>query len=161
MERARSHIPGRVLEIRYDRNGTYYKHEFKPGVRQRINPDGSVTLYHPSRRLWANDTEPGFWTKYDHRHSSNPRGGSRMAKSSWLPYVLIGAAGLLLMKPDFLSGLTASLPGGGGAGQQPVNWWIDPSGDTTTLTYAPGIVPPVAGYRPASQYELAQGMPSM
>jgi len=94
MERA--HIPGRVLEIRYDRNGTYYKHEFKPGVKQRINPDGSVTLYHPARRLWANDREPGFWKRYGHHHS-NPRGGRMARQRGWLPWLLIAGAGVLLM----------------------------------------------------------------
>jgi hypothetical protein len=160
MERARGHIPGNVLEIRYNRNGTYYKHEFRPGVRQRINPDGSVTLYHPRRRVWANDTEPDFWSKYGDRHTTNPRGGVRMAKSTnWMPWLLIGGAVLLLMKPSFLGGLT--LPGTGAAGSQPVNWWIAPTGDTTTLKYAPGITPPLPGYRPASEWELSQGMPSM
>lgn len=108
-----SHIPGAVVEVRYRRSpGKYFQHTFKPGVHQRNNADGSVTLYHPSRRIWADDREPGFWRKYgDH----NPRGGSRMAKTTpWMTYALIGLGLYLIMRqPQGAGTATVLLPGGG------------------------------------------------
>jgi hypothetical protein len=39
----------------------------------------------------------------------------------------------------------------------PIAWWISISGDPRTLTEtSPSLTPPAAGYRPASEYELAQ-----
>jgi hypothetical protein len=108
------HIPGSVVEVRYRRApGKYYQHTFKPGVHQRNNANGSVTLYHPSRRIWADDREPGFWKQYgDH----NPRRGGRMAKSTpWLTYGLVGLAIYLIMKqqPGGAGVATLTVPGGG------------------------------------------------
>ena len=44
----------RVYDLRYrhDSDGEDYVHDFKPGVRMQGLPDGSVRLFHPSRRLW-------------------------------------------------------------------------------------------------------------
>lgn len=43
-----------VLEVRYlhRKDGEPYKHAFKPGVRMRANEDGTITLYHPTKRIW-------------------------------------------------------------------------------------------------------------
>lgn len=37
-------------------------------------------------------------------------------------------------------------------GTTPVDWWVGPTGDVVLAT---GIVPPGAGYRPASDYEIS------
>jgi len=43
-----------VIELRYIHrgDGSPYKHEFESGgVRMRANADGTITLYHPTKRI--------------------------------------------------------------------------------------------------------------
>jgi hypothetical protein len=42
-----------VHEVRYThrKDGHPYKHTFKPGVRMRANEDGTITMYHPTKRI--------------------------------------------------------------------------------------------------------------
>ena len=42
-----------VHEVRYThrKDGEAYKHAFKPGVRMVANEDGTITMYHPTKRI--------------------------------------------------------------------------------------------------------------
>lgn len=42
-----------VLEVRYIHrdDGEPYKHTFKRGVRMQANEDGTITMYHPTKRI--------------------------------------------------------------------------------------------------------------
>jgi hypothetical protein len=46
----------RVLELSYfhalSRQRTPYRHDFGDGVEMWAQPDGSIVLRHPTRRLW-------------------------------------------------------------------------------------------------------------
>jgi len=108
------HIPGEALEVKYRRGaGKYYSHTFRPGVRQRRNANGSITLYHPKHRLWADDREHGFWDRYGDGH--NPRRGGSRGMDPWMKYALIGLAVYLIIKQQQGGAGTATvlLPGGG------------------------------------------------
>jgi hypothetical protein len=42
-----------VIEVRYihREDGEPYKHTFKHGVRMQANEDGTITMYHPTKRI--------------------------------------------------------------------------------------------------------------
>jgi hypothetical protein len=74
-----------------------------------------------------------------------------MARDNTLLYLAVGAAAVWYLMRSMPSVLAPSPTG------TPISWWIAMSGDPHTLTEtSPRLTPPAAGYRPASEYELAQ-----
>jgi len=153
-------IPGRALEIRYQRTGSQpgrYKHPFESPVRMYAMNDGSVLL-RGSKRLHADDRERDFdqYVHPQHRRR-NPmarrkrRASGQMGTGTWL---LIGLGALLLLRP----GSTGALMTGGGIVSQPNTsfWYSDPyqaggNGAFFMGSLPPGSAPP---WRLASQTEI-------
>jgi hypothetical protein len=159
---SRATIPGRVVEIRYQRSGVnagLYRHRFGPGVRMQARADGSVRLHGP-RRIHADDRARDF-----DRYVNPPRGGRAMSRrqpprrrrrraraESGLSWWWLGALALLvrMRQPQTVYS---------GGGREPINYWINP--DTGALVYQPGVDPPPGGFRPASENEIAATLPGL
>lgn len=75
-----------------------------------------------------------------------------MARDNSLLYALIGVGAYLWFMQSRTGGYAAPAPS-----STPLAWWIAVNGDPRTLTQtSPSYTPPAPGYRPASEYELAQ-----
>lgn len=165
------HIPGHVVEVRYKRGGKgFYKHEFKPGVRQRRLRPGehftarhnAVVLYHGNRPVWEDERTPGFWDRYG--HGGNPGMARRGRQNQMGRYLLWG--GLAYLAYTYFTSPQAVVTGGAnlvipqGAGAV---WYADPfqSDPQTGMTgdqsffigpLPPGVSPP---WRLASDSEVS------
>ena len=120
------HIPGQVLEVRYKRGRSgYYKHDFKPGVRQRRLRAGesfstrqnAVVLYHPNRPVWEDERTPGFWSRYGHgRGGSNPMARRRRSGAGGIDYfkvAMFAGIGYLIYSTFLAPGAEAGVSTGG------------------------------------------------
>lgn len=154
-------IPGRALEIRYLRSdGKRYFHPFEHNVKMIANRDGSVTL-RGSKRIHADDREPGFWKRYGHgrhRKMTNPRRRRRRSTGASPNWLLIGGVGLLVYAMMNRNQVGAVSTGGQmivGQGAGTI-WYADPyqGGDAAFFTgpLPPGASPP---WRIASATEVA------
>lgn len=164
------HIPGEVVEVRYKRGRSgFYKHEFKPGVKQkRLRPGQSFTarqnavvLYHGNRPVWEDERTPGFWDRYG--HGGNPGMARRGGKNPWGQYLLWGGLAYLVYKmmtpqPVSTGGVNQIIPQSAGS-----VWYADPfqtdpqtgmSGDQSFFmgSLPPGASPP---WRLASDAEIS------
>lgn len=149
-------IPGKALEIRYRRStdGKLYYHPFEGPVSMKANADGSVTL-RGSKRLWADDREPGFWQRYGHgRSRRNPMARRRRRGGDNTMLWLLGGAALLFFwnRPAgaVSTGGQMIVPQGGES-----IWYSDPyqggGGEFFTGSLPPGASPP---WRLASTTEI-------
>lgn len=152
-------IPGSALEVRYRRatDGKLYYHPFTEPVTMIANADGSVTL-RGGKRIWADDRERGFWTRYGHqrRNAGMARRRRRRRRgdgdNTWL-FLLSGAA-LLFFWPR----ITGAVSTGGQAiipqGAEAI-WYSDPyqggGGEYFVGSLPPGSAPP---WRLASTTEI-------
>ena len=162
------HIPGQVIEVRYRRGRAgYYKHEFKPGVRQhRLRPGQSFTsrhnavvLYHPNRSVWEDERTPGFWDRYG--HGGNPM-ARRYSKKGWGRYLMWG--GLAYLAYYYFTSHPVSTGGANQILPQPAGtiWYSDPyqqdpaTGGAGDSSFFIGSVPPGAAppWRLASATEI-------
>lgn len=162
------HIPGEVIEVRYRRGRAgYYKHEFKPGVKQRrLRPGQSFTsrhnavvLYHNSRPVWEDERTPGFWDRYG--HGGNP-GMARRRQSKMGQYLLWG--GLAYLAYYYFTSQPVSTGGANQVIPQPAGtlWYADPfqqdpsTGMAGDQSFFIGSLPPGASppWRLASAQEI-------
>jgi hypothetical protein len=166
------HIPGEVVEVRYKRGRKgYYKHEFKPGVRQRrLRPGQSFTarqnavvLYHGNRPVWEDERTPGFWRKYGHGEGGNPM-ARRRGQSKMNQYLLWGGLAYLAYyyfsnpSPVSTGGANQIIPQSAGS-----VWYADPfqtdpsSGMSGDQSFFMGPLPPGASppWRLASDSEVS------
>lgn len=177
------HIPGRVLEVRYKRGRSgYYKHDFKPGVRQRRLRPGerfstthnAVVLYHPNRPVWEDERTPGFWSRYGHGEGgSNPMARRRRSGGTggidYFKVAMFAGVGYLIYATFLAPGASAMTfdPGVSTGGQniipQPAGtvWYADPflnfEGVYGDQSFFIGSLPPGASppWRMASAVEIA------